>query len=116
MQQTYSEHGSPIRKNIKPLRTMMQNNMTLTKEEIEEIMSSSYKELRQPYNRAETMICNSKESDGTKAIQEPVQEGTPDSLTNKDWQGIDPLDKEYGTQWNSHDPNMEGLLEIPETP
>lgn len=51
---------------------MMQNNITLTEEEIEEIMSSSYKESRQPYNRAETVICDSKESDGTEAIQEPV--------------------------------------------
>ena len=45
----------------------MWNNMTLTKEEIEEIMSSSYENLRQPA-RADTGICKSEESDKTKVI------------------------------------------------
>ena len=78
---------------------MMQNNTTLTDEEIEEIISLSYENLRQPAradtrihgseelnNRADnTVICESEESDGTEAIQEPVQELSPDSLPNKDW-------------------------------
>ena len=115
-QQTYGECGSLTRANIAPLREMMRRDTTLTEEEIDDIMSSSYEELRQPNNEANTMICESEESDGTEAIQEPVQELTPDSLPDEDWQGIDPLNKEYGTQWNGHDPNMEGLLKIPETP
>lgn len=108
MQETYSEHGSLMRLNIKPMRVMMQNNTTLTNEEIEEIMSLSYENLRQParadtgIHRSEelndradnTVICESEESDGTEAIQEPVQELSPDSLPNKDWQGIAFLDKE----------------------
>ena len=91
--------------------------MTLTKEEIEEIMSSSYENLRQPA-RADTGICRSEESDETEVIthQEPVQELSPDSLPDEDWQGIDFLDEEYSIQWNGHEPNMEKLLEVPNTP
>ena len=67
-QETNGECGSPIMvPNIKPLRTMMQNNTTLTEEEIEEIMSSSYKNLRQPA-RANTGSCRSEESDETEVI------------------------------------------------
>ena len=46
---------------------MMQNNTTLTKEEIKEIMGLSYENLRQPA-RADTGICTSKESDETEVI------------------------------------------------
>ena len=53
--------------NIKSLRAMMQNNMTLTEEEIEEIMSLSYENLRQPA-RANTGSCKSEESDKTEVI------------------------------------------------
>ena len=117
-QETNSEHGNPkMVPNIKPLRAMMQNNTALTEEEIEEIMSLSYENLRQPA-RAETGSCESKESDETEVIthQEPVQELSPDSLVNEDWQDIDFLNKEYNIQWNSHEPNMERLLEISDTP
>ena len=70
--------------NIKPLRAMMQNNTTLTEEEIKEIMSSSYENLRQPA-RADTGTCRSKELDMTEDItQKPVQEMTSDSLANED--------------------------------
>ena len=79
-------------------------------------MSSSYEDLRQPA-RAGTGIRESEESDATEDItQEPVQEMTPDSLPDEDWQGIDFLDEEYGIQWNGHEPNMEELLEVPDTP
>ena len=72
MQETYGEHEPVMVLNIKPLRTMMQNNMTLTEEEIKEIMSLSYENLRQPA-RADTGICKSEESDVTEDItQEPV--------------------------------------------
>ena len=94
----------------------MRNNTTLTEKEIEEIMSSSYENLRQPA-RADTGIRKSKESDATEDItQEPVQGLSPDNLVNEDWQGIDFLDEEYGIQWNGHEPNMEKLLEVPNTP
>ena len=77
---------------------MMWNNTTLTEEEIEEIMSSSYENLRQP-TRANTGICKSKELDATKDItQEPVQELSSDNLVDEDWQGIDFLNEEYGIQ------------------
>ena len=94
----------------------MQNDTSLTDEEIEEIMSLSCENLRQPA-RADTGICRSKESDETEVIthQEPVQELSPDSLPDEDWQGIDFLDEEYGIQWNGHEPNMEELLEVPNT-
>ena len=117
-QETNSEHGSPVMvPNIKPLRTMMRNNTTLTEEEIEEIMSSSYKNLRQPA-RANTGSCRSKESDETEVItqQEPVQELSPDNLVDEDWQGINFLDKEYNIQWNGHEPNMKRLLKVSDTP
>ena len=79
-------------------------------------MSSSYENLRQPA-RADTGIHKSKESDATKDItQEPAQEMTPDSLANKDWQEIIFLNKEYSIQQNGHEPNMEELLEVPNTP
>ena len=116
MQETYSEHEPVMVPNIKPMRAMMQNDTTLTNKEIKEIMSSSYENLRQPA-RADTGIRESEESDATEdIIQEPVQEMTPDSLPNEDWQGIDFLDKEYSIQWNGHEPNMEGLPEISNTP
>ena len=117
-QETNGEHGSPIMVlNIEPLRTMMQSNTTLTDKEIEDIMSSSYENLRQPV-RADTGSRESEESDETEVIthQEPVQELSPDNLVNKDWQGIDFLDKEYNTQWNGCEPNMERLLEVSDTP
>ena len=118
MQETYGECDCPIMVlNIAPMRTMMQNNTSLTDEEIEEIMSSSCENLRQPA-RADTGIRGSKESDETEVIthQEPVQELSPDSLPDKDWQGIDFLNEEYSIQWNGHEPNMEELLEVPNTP
>ena len=103
--------------NVKPLRVMMWNNTTLTEEEIEEIMSSSYKNLRQPA-RANTGSCKNEESDKTEVIthQKPVQELLPDSLVDEDWQDINFLDEEYSTQWNGHEPNMEELLEVSDTP
>ena len=118
MQETYSEHNDPVMvPNITPMRTMMQNNTSLTDEEIEEIMSSSYENLRQPA-RADTGIHTSEESDKTEVVthQEPVQRLSPDNQADKDWQGIDTLDKEYSIQWNGHEPNMEGLLEVLDTP
>ena len=79
-------------------------------------MSSSYENLRQPA-RADTGICRSEESDVTEDItQEPVQGLSPDNLVNKDWQGINFLDKEYSIQWNGHEPNMKELPEAPNTP
>ena len=103
--------------NVEPLRAMMWNDTTLTKEEIEEIMSSSYENLRQPA-RANTGSRESEELDETEVIthQEPVQGLSPDNLVDEDWQGIDFLDKEYDIQWNGHEPNMEGLLEVLDTP
>ena len=91
--------------------------MTLMKEEIEEIMSLSYENLRQPA-RTDTGSCKSKESDETKVIthQEPAQELSSDNLVDEDWQDIDFLDEEYGIQWNGHEPNMERLLKISDTP
>ena len=38
---------------------------------------------------------------------EPVILETPDSLSNQDWKEFNPIDKQYGTQWEGHDPNME---------
>ena len=116
MQETYSEHEPVMVPNIEPLRIMMRNDTTLTEKEIEEIMSSSYENLRQPA-RADTGIRKSEESDATEDItQEPVQGLSPDNLVNEDWQGIDFLDEEYGIQWNGHEPNMEKLLEVPNIP
>ena len=47
MQETYNECDFPIMvSNTKPLRVMMQNDTTLIEEEIEEIMSLSYENLR----------------------------------------------------------------------
>ena len=117
-QETYGECKCPVMVlNITPMRAMMQNDTSLTDEEIEEIMSSSYENLRQPA-RADTGICGSKESDETEVIthQKPVQELSPDSLPDEDWQGIDFLDEEYSIQWNGHEPNMEELLEVLDTP
>ena len=116
MWETYSEHEPIMVPNIKPLRAMIWNNTTLTGEEIEEIMSSSYENLRQPA-RADTGNCTSEKSDVTEDItQEPVQELSPDNLVDEDWQGIDFLDEEYNTQWNGREPNMERLLEVSDTP
>ena len=118
VQETHSEHEDPVMvPNIKPLRAMMWNDTTLIEEEIEEIMSLSYENLRQPA-RADTGICESEESDETEVIthQEPVQELSPDSLVDEDWQGIDSLNEGYDIQWNGHEPNMEGLLEVSDTP
>ena len=59
---------------------MMQNNTSLTDEEIEEIMGSSYENLRQPA-RADTGICKSEESDKTEVIthRKPVWELSSDN-------------------------------------
>ena len=117
-QETYGECECPIMVlNIAPMRVMMQNDTSLTDEEIEEIMSSSCENLRQPA-RADTGICRSEESDETEVIthQKPVQELSPDSLPDEDWQGIDFLNEEYSIQWNGHEPNMEELLEVLDTP
>ena len=71
MQETNGECGNPVMvPNIEPLRVMMQNDMTLTEEEIEEIMSLSYENLRQPA-RAGTGTHKSEESDETEVINPP---------------------------------------------
>ena len=41
---------------------------------------------------------------------------TPDSLANEDWQGIGFLDEEHSIQQNGHEPNMEELLGVLDTP
>ena len=117
VQETYGEHEPVMVLNIKLLRAMMQNDTTLMKEEIEEIMSSSYESLRQPA-RADTGNRESEESDETEVIthQEPVQELSSDNLVNKDWQDVDFLNEEYDIQWNGHEPNMKELLEVSDTP
>ena len=38
---------------------------------------------------------------------EPVIPEMPDSLSNQDWKEFNLIDKQYGTQWEGHDPNME---------
>ena len=67
-QETYGECDCPVMvPNIAPMRTIMQNDTSLTDEEIEEIMSLSCENLRQPA-RADTGICGSEESDETEVI------------------------------------------------
>ena len=102
--------------NVEPLRVMMQNNMTLIEKEIEEIMSSSYENLRQPA-RANTGSCKSEESDEIEVIiyQKLVQELSSDSLVDEDWQDINFFNKEYGIQQNGHEPNMERLFKVSDT-
>ncbi|ODM21415.1 hypothetical protein SI65_02258 [Aspergillus cristatus] len=51
-----------------------------------------------------------------KAINKPVHEKSLSKLPNQDWSANDFLDEEYSTQRNGHDPNVEELHEIPETP
>ena len=38
---------------------------------------------------------------------EPVILEMPDSLSDQDWREFNLIDKQYGTQWEGHDPNME---------
>lgn len=50
-------------------------------------------------------------------INKPDLEGSPSNQYNKVHKIIDPLDKEYRTQWEGHDPNIKKsheLLEIPQ--
>ena len=42
----------------------------------------------------------------------PVILKAPDSLSNQEWKEFNPIDKQYGTQWEGHDPNMEEPHEI----
>lgn len=51
--------------------------------------------------------------DNTDQYNEPV---SSIDQSNRVLIEIDPLNEEYGTQWIGHDPNMEELLEVPETP
>ena len=37
----------------------------------------------------------------------PVIPETPDSLSDQDWKEFNLIDKQYGTQWEGHDPNIE---------
>ena len=126
MQEASDEHGGPWRSrttivpNLSPLRRLMEEQTTLTTEEIDEIMSSSEEE----YWPNERMVGSDSGSDkahirtdgSEKAINEPVQEKSLGELPNQDWPVNDFLDEEYGAQWNGHDPNVEELHKIPETP
>ena len=126
MQEASDEHGGPWRPrtmivpNLSPLRRLMEEQTTLTTEEIDEIMSSSEEE----YWPNERMVGSDSGSDkahirtdgSEKAINEPVHEKSLGELPNQDWSVNDFLDEEYGAQWNGHDPNVEELHEIPETP
>ena len=51
-----------------------------------------------------------------KAINKPDLERSPGNQHDKDHKVFDPLDKEFRTQWEGHDPNMEVPHELPETP
>lgn len=48
--------------------------------------------------------------------QEPVQEDSEDEYPQIDWEFLDPLDEEYGTQLEGPIPGREVTQEIPETP
>ena len=82
----------------------MQSYTTLSDIEIEEIASSKEEnnftnnEMRHQQQGKEVTI--NKEN-------EPVIPETPNSLSNQDWKGFNPIDKQYSTQWEGHDPNME---------
>ncbi|GMF78147.1 unnamed protein product [Aspergillus oryzae] len=51
--------------------------------------------------------------DNTNQYNEPV---SSIDQSNRVLIEIDPLNEEYSTQWIGHDPNMEELLKVPETP
>ena len=81
----------------------MRSYTTLSDMEIEDIASSKEEEY---YTNKETRhLQTNRENEMT--YDEPVIPESPDTFTNKDWGLIDPIDKQYGTQWEGHDPNME---------
>ena len=124
------EHGRPeesyrrirARKSTNQLRKLMKEELTLSDEEINKITKSS-KEDYWPnewtvgsncgYNKAHVRMDGSKKTINTN---KPDLEGSPSNQHDKVHKVINPLDKEYRTQWEGHDPNMEEPHELLETP
>lgn len=46
----------------------------------------------------------------------PVIPETPDSLSDQDWKEFNPIDKQYSTQQEGHDPNMKEPHEMTKIP
>ena len=51
-----------------------------------------------------------------KVINKPNLEKSPSNQHDEDYKVFDPLNKEFRTQWEGHDPNMEVPHELPKTP
>ena len=73
--------------------------------EIEDIASSEEEEYYT--NKEMRHLQINKERENDMMHNEPVIPESPDSLSDQDWKEFDPIDKQYGTQWEGHDPNME---------
>ena len=52
----------------------------------------------------------------TNKESKPVIPEMPDSLSNQDQKEFNLIDKQYGTQWEGHDPNMKEPHEMTEIP
>ena len=93
-----------MKQNTAPLQWLMRSYMTLSDIEIEEIASSEEEnnftddEMRHKWKGKEVAMNNE---------NEPVILEMPDSLSDQDWREFNLIDKQYGTQWEGHDPNME---------
>ena len=124
------EHGGPeesyrrirARKSANQLRKLMKEESTLSDEEINEIAESSEEDYwpnewtvgsNRGYDKAHVRMDGSEKAIDTN---EPDLEGSPGNRHDEVHKVIDPLDEEYGTQWEGHDPNMEEPHELPETP
>lgn len=46
----------------------------------------------------------------------PVILGTPDNLSDQGWKEFDPINEQYSTQWEGHNPNMEEPHEMTRIP
>ena len=96
-----------------PLQQLMHNCTMLSKKEIEEIASSEEEETDEETRHLQS----GKEKEiATETENEPVIDESPDKLLDKDWEVFDSLDKQFSTQWEGHNPNVEEPHEMTEIP
>ena len=105
--------ASQLRKLIKKEMTLSDDKInkiaSLSKEDywpIEQTMGSNY-----GCNKAHTRMDGSDD----KAINKPDLERSPGNQHDEDHKIFDSLDKEFKTQWEGYNPNMEVSHELPET-
>ena len=91
----------------------MRSHMTLSDIEIKEIASSEeendFTDNKMRHKQKDKEVDINKKN-------KPVILETPDSLSDQDWKEFNLIDKQYGTQWEGHDPNMKEPHEMTEIP